>query len=95
MTENKTKVNSNFTATFKSIESDAKGQPFVAVITDIVSECGKVRKSRHKIVYKTNPELFAELKENDKILFDAEYQERLQYAQGYQLFSPKNIRRLS
>jgi hypothetical protein len=95
MTVNQVKVNSSFTATFKNIENDAKGQPLEVVIVDIVSECGKVRKSRHKIGFEKNPELFIELKENDKIFFEADYQERLQYAEGYQLFSPKNVRRLS
>lgn len=95
MTVNQVKVNSNFTATFKNIENDAKGQPFEVCIIDIVSECGKVRKSRHKIGFEKNPELFAELRDGDKILFEAVYQERPQYAEGYQLFSPKNVRRLS
>ena len=95
MTVNKTKVNSNFTATFKNIENDAKGQPLDVCIIDIVSECGKVRKSRHKIGFEKNPELFAELQEGDKVFFEADYRERPQYAEGYQLFSPKNVRRLS
>jgi hypothetical protein len=95
MTQNKTKVNSNFTATFKNIENDARGQPFEVAITDILSHCGMIRKSRHKIGFEKNPELFAELKEGDKISFEADYRERPQYAEGYQLFSPKNVRRLS
>ena len=95
MTVNEIKVNSNFTATFKYIDTDAKGQPLDVCVTDIVSECGKVRKSNHKINYEINPELFTELKEGDKILFKADTLERPQYAEGYQIFSPKNVRRLS
>lgn len=95
MTENTFKVNSNFTATFRKIENDAKGQPLEVLITDIVSVCGKVRKARHKIGFEKNPELFNELKDGDQIMFEADYKERPQYAEGYQLFSPKNVRRLS
>ncbi len=95
MTLNKTRVNSNFTATFRNIIVDAKEQPREVLIVDIVSECGKVRKSRHTIGFEKNPELFAELKEGDQIMFEADYKERPQYAEGYQLFSPKNVRRLS
>ncbi|WPY01490.1 hypothetical protein Trichorick_01403 (plasmid) [Candidatus Trichorickettsia mobilis] len=95
MIKNKAKVNTKFVATFKNIIVDAKGQPQDALIVDIVSECGKARKSRHKVDYSVAPELFESLNSGDQIVFEAQYQERPAYAEGYQLFSIKNIKRLS